>query len=72
MEYTRLPLEDAHKVFPVSVTQNGVTHQCELNVNESNVYSLILYSKATAIKCKQVGLKEFPEYLWTNKNITGS
>ncbi|KAB5576994.1 hypothetical protein PHYPO_G00204890 [Pangasianodon hypophthalmus] len=51
--YTRLPLEDVHKVLPVTVSQNGVPHQCELNITENLAYSLILYSEGTVIKCKQ-------------------
>lgn len=54
MGYTRLPLEDVNKVFPVRVSQNGVAHQCQLNVSEHTAYSLVLYSEGTSIKCKQV------------------
>ncbi|XP_046690963.1 solute carrier family 15 member 2-like isoform X3 [Silurus meridionalis] len=52
VEYTRLPLGDAHRVLPVSVSQSGVTHQCKLNASESTAYSLILFGKDSVIKCK--------------------
>ncbi|KAI5107049.1 solute carrier family 15 member 2 [Silurus meridionalis] len=53
VEYTRLPLSDAHQVLPVNVSQYGVTHQCKLDANETITYSLILYSKDGIINCKQ-------------------
>ncbi|XP_060785677.1 solute carrier family 15 member 2-like isoform X2 [Neoarius graeffei] len=53
LEYTRFPLEDVSQVFPVTVSQNGVAHQCQLNVSEHTAYSLILYSEGTSIECKQ-------------------
>ncbi|KAI5620948.1 solute carrier family 15 member 2, partial [Silurus asotus] len=52
VKYTRLPLGDAHRVLPVSVSQSGVTHQCKLNASESTAYSLILFGKDSVIKCK--------------------
>lgn len=61
--YTRLPLEDVQKVLPVTVTQNGVGHQCELNVTQHTVYTLVLYRENSNIMCKQVSSKEFPEFL---------
>ncbi|KAK2850152.1 hypothetical protein Q7C36_008935 [Tachysurus vachellii] len=51
--YTRLPIGDVQKVLPVTVTQNGVGHPCELNVTQHTAYSLILYSEDSKVKCKQ-------------------
>ncbi|XP_058247557.1 solute carrier family 15 member 2 [Hemibagrus wyckioides] len=51
--YTRLPLEDVQKILPVTVTQSGVGHQCELNVTQHTVYTLVLYRENSNIMCKQ-------------------
>ncbi|XP_053482545.1 solute carrier family 15 member 2 [Ictalurus furcatus] len=53
IEYTRLPLGGDHKVLPVSVSQNGETYPCQLNVTEHTAYSLILYKENNTINCKQ-------------------
>ncbi|KAG9271145.1 solute carrier family 15 member 2 [Astyanax mexicanus] len=46
-EYTKLPLDDDMETFTVSVTHKDIVHQCQLNFNETTVYSLILHSDIT-------------------------
>uniref|UniRef100_A0A8B9LWZ0 Solute carrier family 15 member 2 n=1 Tax=Astyanax mexicanus TaxID=7994 RepID=A0A8B9LWZ0_ASTMX len=52
-EYTKLPLDDDMETFTVSVTHKDIVHQCQLNFNETTVYSLILHSDIT---CELVSL----------------